>query len=64
MVQFDLVTQFGVRVHEVAGLDEEVIFVADRTVAFVRAELTPCARLEVAQWLFAEALSARMTAQL
>lgn len=61
-MQFDLARQFGIRVHEVADLDEDVIYIGDRGVAFVRADLSPQLRQETADWLLCEAMSERMIA--
>lgn len=63
-MQFDLARQFGIRVHEVDGLDEDIIYIGDRGVAFVRADLSPQARQETADWLLCEAMTERLSAGL
>lgn len=63
-MQFDLVKRFGVRVYQVAELDEDIIYVADRHVAFVRDDLSPEVLRETADWLLSEAMSERMIAGL
>lgn len=63
-MQFDLVKRFGIRIHEVDDLDEDVIYIGDRAIAFVRADLTDEVRQETADWLLCEAMSDRMSAEL
>lgn len=61
MSAFDLVRRFGVRIVEVPGLAEDTIYVHDRDLALVRAELGPEGRTAAAQWLLSEALAERLT---
>lgn len=56
-MRFELCRRFGVRVHEVPGLDEEAIFVPEGMVAFIRADLDPGRRRELAEWLLSEAIA-------
>ena len=60
---FDLCVRFGVRVHLVPGLDEDVMFapVPDpgKDAAFVRAEMPAESWPETASWILSQALSVR-----
>lgn len=58
-MQFDLVRRFGVRVHEVEGLDEDIVFCPASDVAFIRAGLDARDRTQVAEWLLCAALGER-----
>lgn len=55
-MQFELSRRFGVRVHDVDGLDEDLVYVPTQGLAFVNRDLDPHRRREVADWLLSEAL--------
>lgn len=57
MQSFELCRRFGIRVHEVVGLDEDSIYVPESRVAFIRADLPPGRRQEEAEWILCEALT-------
>lgn len=59
MHMFDLVRRFGVRVFEVDGLPETVVYCPDSDLAFVRAGLDHETRHRTADWLLCEALAER-----
>lgn len=54
--EFELVRRFGIEVYDVPGLRDEVVYVPEVPVAFIRAGLCRPDRREVAEWVLCEAL--------
>jgi len=54
VAQFEIVRRFGIRVLEVVGLGEDVIYVADASLALIDSGLSLDQRSLAADWVLSE----------